>query len=986
MDAPKPQSLSQHLDQMKNSAVSNTGTANNYNIAGNQYLQYAALPKIWEPPLMLPPRAQLFVGREKDIAWLLQQLMVGEAGIILALCGTGGIGKTALAAEALSRLIVQERGLVCFPDGIFYHSFYTYPSLDVAFEELARVFGGEPSGDPYLAARRAVSHRHALLVFDGVEVLADTRLLRELGGKNVVLVLSRRQSDAPDQAHRRDLDVLPQEQAITLLQELAGPRAADRQSVEWLVQHIGGYPLALQLIGSYLFSYQEEVGDYLQWFKSAGLAALHHGEHQDQSVSVLLQRTYDSLAPIEQHLYMLIGLLAPAPFPLELVQTILELPEQTVRQSLGLLVNLSILRRLGQNYEVSHPLIHTFATERLSSLMSAPSSPLSEAVTKWQEQFLNTLTAHFEQGNPYNRIDLTLWYPHVFLLVSTNYLTAEQSLKAARLFNAVGISAFTQGKYTEAEPLYVRALTIYEQQLGAMHPDIAGCLNKLAVLYTTQGRYAEAELLYQRALLIRERQLGATHPDTAISLSTLAQFYINQGKYTEAESYLQQAYTIFEKQLGIQDILTAACLNDLARLYQAQGKYTEAEPLLVRALAIFEQQLGTRYPDTASILNNLAELYKSQGKYAEVEALLVRALAIQEQQLGATHPNTAVVLNNLAELYKSQGKYVKAELLYQQALAIREQGLGAQHPDTAISLNNLAAFYYERGKYAEAEPLYQQALTIKDRELDAEHPSMATSLNNLAALYKHQRKYAEAEPLYQRALTIREQRLGATHPDTAISLNNLAELYRDQGKYAEAEPLYQRALAINEQQLGTEHPYTAISLNNLAELYRDQGKYAEAEPLYVRALAIFEQQLGNNHSNMALSLNNLALLYQIQGKYQEAKPLFVRALMINGQQLGITHPTTVQSLDNLAAFYVNQGKYAEAKPLLERVLAIWKQTLGETHPNTLLAKMNYGFLLQAMGQEIKGIAVPQSSHQRESMRKKAKNKRAKQSRKSNRNR
>ncbi len=28
----------------------------------------------WTPPLMLPPRAQSFVGREEDLAWLLQQL------------------------------------------------------------------------------------------------------------------------------------------------------------------------------------------------------------------------------------------------------------------------------------------------------------------------------------------------------------------------------------------------------------------------------------------------------------------------------------------------------------------------------------------------------------------------------------------------------------------------------------------------------------------------------------------------------------------------------------------------------------------------------------------------------------------------------------------------------------------------------------------------------------------------------------------------
>ena len=219
---------------------------------------------------MLPPRAQSFVGRDEDLAWLLQQLR-SETGMTLALCGPGGMGKTALAAEALSRLVAQQDWLTRFPGGIFYHSFYTYPSLAVAFEELARTFQEDPGDDPRRAAVRALSRRRTILVFDGVEVLEDTLPLRDLGGQHVVLLLSRRRSDAPDHAHRRDLGVLPHEQAITLLQELAGPHAADRQSVERLVQHIGGYPLALQLIGSYLSSRQEEVADYLQWFESEGL-------------------------------------------------------------------------------------------------------------------------------------------------------------------------------------------------------------------------------------------------------------------------------------------------------------------------------------------------------------------------------------------------------------------------------------------------------------------------------------------------------------------------------------------------------------------------------------------------------------------------------------------------------------------------------------------------------------------------------------------
>ena len=73
---------------------------------------------------------------------------------------------------------------------------------------------------------------------------------------------------------------------------------------------------------------------------------------------------------------------------------------------------------------------------------------------------------------------------------------------------------YAQGRYSEAEPLYQRSLAIWEQQLGADHPDTATSLNNLAGLYRAQGRYSEAEPLYQRALTVAEAVLGSEHPTT----------------------------------------------------------------------------------------------------------------------------------------------------------------------------------------------------------------------------------------------------------------------------------------------------------------------------------------------------------------------------------------------------------------------------------------------------------------------------------------
>ncbi len=46
------------------------------------------------------------------------------------------------------------------------------------------------------------------------------------------------------------------------------------------------------------------------------------------------------------------------------------------------------------------------------------------------------------------------------------------------------------------------------------HPAVATSLNNLAVLYKNQGKYSEAEFLYLEALAMFERVLGTNHPNT----------------------------------------------------------------------------------------------------------------------------------------------------------------------------------------------------------------------------------------------------------------------------------------------------------------------------------------------------------------------------------------------------------------------------------------------------------------------------------------
>jgi tetratricopeptide (TPR) repeat protein len=101
-----------------------------------------------------------------------------------------------------------------------------------------------------------------------------------------------------------------------------------------------------------------------------------------------------------------------------------------------------------------------------------------------------------------------------------------------------------------AEPLFQRALRVWEQARGPHHPKMAESLNGLAELSREQGRYAEADPLYRRALSIREQQLGQHHPLTAQTLHDLAIFRQKQGNLSEALSLAERALQIRSQALG----------------------------------------------------------------------------------------------------------------------------------------------------------------------------------------------------------------------------------------------------------------------------------------------------------------------------------------------------------------------------------------------------------------------------------------------------
>ena len=814
-----------------------------------------------------------FTGRAPELAAL--STAFDKPNSIVALHGMGGTGKSALARE-YARRNSDEYAVVWWLNA------ETEIGIIEKLVTLGSIFvrGLDSIADRCAAAQQVITTmlsgfaKPILLIFENLENEDDLLKWRPRHGAKI-LITSRKANWGGD-ITTVPVDSWPIEDAALYLRRQSGREDLTDGNARAIAEKLGGLPLALAHAAAFLKSRRNVSPEsYLERIAMRMSNAPKNAEYPRSVFATFHEQLAraEAEAPGAAAIMCLLAFFAPEAIPDELVQQSHQIypdnlmpilssgPAQGLRETirsvenleeaLGVLDNLSLISMsLDTQTCTVHRLVQLAARELLGT-----------ASADWGEAAIAVLDAAFPNTDYQNWEYCARLLPHVQAIVG---IVQDRLLASeAKLLNKAGIYLLKRGRYSDAQPLCVRALDIRERVYDRDHPDVATSLHTLASLYRLQGCFAEAKPLFMRAIEIRERALGCDHLEVAVSLNNLAGLHGSQGNYAEAESLYMRAIEIRERALGRDHPDVAGTLSSVGNLYVMQSRYAEAEPLLVRALEVRERALGCDHPDLAGTLSNLAGLHKSQGRFAEAGALYARALEITERALGRDHPYVAGTLSSVGNLYVMQGRYAEAEPLLVRALEVRERALGCDHPAVAENLNALSKLYYIQRRYAEGEALSVRALEISERVLGNDHPQVAASLNNLASLYNLQGRTAEAELLYVRALEIIERAYGSGHETVAAILNNLAEFYVSQSHYSKAEPHFVRALEIRERALGCDHPDVAFSLNNLAGFQRSQGRYAEAETLYARALEISERALGFDHPSVAVIMNNLAKLYQL---------------------------------------------------------------------------------------------------------------------------
>ncbi len=569
--------------------------------------------RLYEPstrlPLQRPPRATHFTGRQAELDKLIDDLQPGR---VVTLCGPGGVGKTALAAEVVWTLAPGDEPPERFPDGIIFYSFYNQPQAALALEAIARAYGEDPRPTPRDAAQRALSGRVALLILDGAENADDLDAVLDVAGRCGVLVTTRRHTDAP--AAWDDVEPLPNPQAVELLQAWGGDWAADEAIAGRICTLLGALPLAVRLAGRYMAQRGEEAADYLAWLEETPLAALHFGDRQRDSVDVLLARSVDQVSEAACAALGVAGILALAPFDRETVAAALDTTSGQMGRALGDLVDYGLLLRGGdKRYQVSHALVHTYTRRRL--LVSADTfDRLINYYNAWARE-------QSQQGREgFRRLDMERVH---MMQLQSDCMEREDWDAAKRLAWAMDNYLFV-GSYSTEWLQIAKAALAAARALGD-HRDEGAFLNKLGLATYGLGQVAQAITYYEQALQvarkIRHRQ------DEGMALGNLGLAYSDLGQVERAIEYHEGALAI-DCEIGDRRG-EGNQLGNLGLAYSALGQVERAIEQYEQALAI-AREIGDRRNE-GNWLGNLGVAYSDLGQVERARDYLQQALAIFEE-------------------------------------------------------------------------------------------------------------------------------------------------------------------------------------------------------------------------------------------------------------------------------------------------------------------------------------------------------------------
>ncbi|MEU3024889.1 tetratricopeptide repeat protein, partial [Nocardiopsis alba] len=365
------------------------------------------------------------------------------------------------------------------------------------------------------------------------------------------------------------------------------------------------------------------------------------------------------------------------------------------------------------------------------------------------------------------------------------------------------------------------------------------------------------------------------------------------------------------------------------------GRVSEAEAYWQRMVETAHRCLGPDHSHTLITRNNLAHWRGETGDTESAAHAFEQLLTDRLRILGPDHPHTLITRHNLASWRGETGDTEGATAAYQELLTDQLRILGPDHPHTLTTRGNLAHWRSHAGDTESATHAFEQLLTDQLRILGPDHPHTLTTRGNLAHWRGETGDTEGATAAYQELLTDRLRVLGPDHPDTLVTRGNLAHWRGRTGDAKGATHAFEQLLTDRLRVLGPDHPDTLATRNNLASWRGHAGDAKGATAAYQELLTDRLRVLGPDHPDTLATRHNLAHWRGRTGDAKGAATALEQLLTDQLRILGPDHPHTLTTRHNLAHWRGHTGDAKGAATALEQLLTDQLRILGPDHPHTL---------------------------------------------------
>lgn len=429
----------------------------------------------------------------------------------LAITGLGGVGKTQIALELAYRM--QDREPEC---SIFWIPCTSYEAVEQAYMNIAQMVGLHDV-EPVEVKERLRTHfsqtdKKWILIFDnaddidmwikGSPTAPPFRKLIPQSRNGHVLFTSRNRKLAVNLASPNVVSVpdIDQTTAKEIFKELLIEKdlLRDNYVTNTLLEKLAFLPLAISQAAAYINQNNISIAIYISLLgeQERDIVELLSEEFEDDGRYAEIQNpvattwliSFSQIQQVDEVASDYLSFMACIS-PRDIPESILPPTTSAKRrvEALGLLKAYSFISAQVDDSVLSlHRLVHLATRNWLRK---------SETFNSWVEKAVAQLDRIFPNENHDNRQVWRNYLPHALYLVNGTEFQAHKDNHDAFLAR-IGSCLENDGRYAEAEVLFLNVLTTRERASGPEHPDTITSIGQLGSVLANQGKYIEAEAIY----------------------------------------------------------------------------------------------------------------------------------------------------------------------------------------------------------------------------------------------------------------------------------------------------------------------------------------------------------------------------------------------------------------------------------------------------------------------------------------------------------